>query len=138
MTEPKQAKRYARTRAAHAAETAEDYVEAIAEMIESRGECRVTDLREHFGVSHVTVVKILNRLRNEGLVQTETRTPIELTKTGSKLAEQSRERHLIVFEFLRAIGVSANVAAIDAEGIEHHVSDETLRRFQQIARNKRI
>jgi DtxR family manganese transport transcriptional regulator len=138
MTESKSAKRHAQTRAAHATEIAEDYVEAIAEIGAARGECRVMDLTERFGVTHVTVVKILNRLQREGLVRTEARGPVELTANGAQLAQRSKERHRTVFEFLRTIGVSEEVAAVDAEGIEHHVSDETLKRFQQIVRTHRI
>ena len=122
-----------RTRRDHAAETAEDYVEAIADHIETSGECRVRDLSERFGVSHVTVVRILKRLSVEGLVKTERQRPIELTPTGRRLAKACRERHDTVYRFLLAIGVPARVAAIDAEGIEHHVSKETLRKFRAIA-----
>ena len=49
-----------------------------------------------------------------------------LTDTGRKLAQDGRRRHEIVEEFLLAIGVASETARIDAEGIEHHVSGETL------------
>jgi DtxR family manganese transport transcriptional regulator len=120
-----------RTRRDHASETAEDYVEAIAEFLESRGCCRVKDLAEQFAVSHVTVNRIVDRLLREGLVETEPYRPIELTPRGKRLARKCRERHEIVYRFLLAIGVDENTAAIDAEGIEHHVSPATLRRFQE-------
>jgi DtxR family manganese transport transcriptional regulator len=35
-------------------------------------------------------------------------------------------------QFLRAIGVSEQVAAIDTEGIEHHVSRQTLDCFRKL------
>jgi DtxR family manganese transport transcriptional regulator len=138
VTKSKDATRHARTRAAHAAETAEDYVEAIAATIAARGACRVMDLTERFGVTHVTVVKILNRLQREGLVQTEARGPVQLTADGARLAQRSKERHKVVYDFLRTIGVSEEVAGVDAEGIEHHVSGETLERFRQIVEARRI
>ncbi|RMH30742.1 MAG: transcriptional regulator MntR [Planctomycetota bacterium] len=122
-----------RTRRDHAAETAEDYVEAIADLIDGAGVCRVKDLAERFAVSHVTVVRITSRLEREGLITTQPRMPIELTTTGRALAESCRERHDVVLRFLRAIGVSERTAAIDAEGIEHHVSPETLACFRAIA-----
>ncbi len=122
-----------RTRRDHAAETAEDYVEAIADLIDGAGVCRVKDLAERFAVSHVTVVRITGRLEREGLITTQPRMPIELTPAGRALAESCRERHEVVLRFLRAIGVSERTAAIDAEGIEHHVSPETLARFRAIA-----
>ncbi len=122
-----------RTRRDHASETAEDYVEAIAEIISRRGSCRVTDLAQQFAVSHVTVNRIIDRLKREGLVHTEPYRPIELTESGRQLAQECRQRHEIVYNFLLAIGVDEETAAIDAEGIEHHVSAETLKRFQEVA-----
>lgn len=120
-----------RTRDDHATETAEDYVEAMAQLIEREGACRLTDLARLFGVSHVTAKRIVERLEREGLVRTEAYRPIKLTRKGSSLARKCRERHEIVYRFLLAIGVDEATAAIDAEGIEHHVSPTTLRRFQE-------
>ncbi len=124
---------FERTRNDHASETAEDYVEAIDDMIAARGECRVTQLAAQFGVSHVTVLKVVRRLERDGLVTTEPRKPIKLTRSGKRLANRCRERHDIVYRFLLAIGVSERVAAIDSEGIEHHVSPATLKRMRAIA-----
>lgn len=118
-----------RTRRDHANETAEDYVEAVAAIRGERGVCRVVDLAKHFGVSHVTVSRIVSRLSDEGLVTTEAYRPIELTAKGRRLAKRSQERHEIVYQFLLAIGVDADTAATDAEGIEHHVSPATLERL---------
>ena len=123
--------RHKRTRDDHATELAEDYVEAIAELIEVKGSCRVTDLAEHFDVSHVTVNRAVARFQRDGLVASEPYGPIELTQQGARLAESSRQRHEVVYSFLLALGVSEETAAIDSEGIEHHVSPETLKRMQQ-------
>jgi DtxR family manganese transport transcriptional regulator len=124
------AQRFRRTRRDHATETAEDYVEAIAEIITRRGECRGTNLAQLFDVSHVTVSKTVARLKAEGLVRAEPYGPLELTARGQRLAQASRQRHDLVLRFLRAIGVSDETARVDAEGIEHHVSRETLDRFR--------
>jgi len=126
-----------RTRSDHASETAEDYVEAIAEIINQRSKCRVVDLASRFAVSHVTVSRILSRLVSLGLVETEPYQPVRLTRQGLALASQSQKRHQTVYEFLIALGVSAKTAAIDTEGIEHHVSPETLKRFQDFTRRTR-
>ncbi len=120
-----------RTRDDHATELAEDYVEAIADLIESEGACRLVDLAAHFGVSHVTANRTVGRLERDGLVTTEPYAPIELTTAGAKLAKDSRRRHEIVYQFLLALGVKEKTAAADSEGIEHHVSPETLRKMQQ-------
>lgn len=122
-----------RTRRDHATETAEDYVEAVADLIDAQGECRVRDLAGRFGVSHVTVIRVVKRLERDAYVTTEPYRPISLTASGRRLAAACRERHDIVFRFLLAIGVDERVAALDSEGIEHHVSRETLDRFRAIA-----
>ena len=132
MNEPQRiAKRHRHTRKDHASETAEDYVEAVFEIIESAGACRVVDLAKRFDVSHVTVTRIISRLQKEGYVTTEPYRPIELTSSGQKLAKDSKARHDIVFNFLVSLGVPNEIAEIDAEGLEHHVSDQTLKIFQQ-------
>jgi len=131
-----QAERFRGTRAAHADETAEDYVEAIAQLIDEQGEARVRDLSQMMGVSHVTVTRIVNRLANRTppLVTTEPYRPIALTRDGRRMADRARRRHEVVLSFLRAIGVSRRQAEIDTEGIEHHVSDETIRAMRRLIR----
>jgi len=117
-------------------EIAEDYVELIADLIAEEGEARAVDLAERFGVSNATVNKTLARLQREDLVQTRPYRSIFLTDAGGEMAKASRRRHQIVLGFLHAIGVPAEAAAIDAEGIEHHVSEETLAVFEKIANQK--
>lgn len=131
MSEATSSEPHRRTRADHKTETAEDYVEAIAEALRERNTCRVTDLAKHFGVSHVTVHRIVERLKRDGLVHSEPYKPLRLTSAGSRLANKCRERHEVVYEFLLALGIDEQTAATDAEGIEHHVSPETLRRFKE-------
>ena len=131
--EPPPPERHRRTRRDHASETAEDYVEAIDEVIGSRGECRVSDLADRFAVSHVTVTRTVGRLVRDGLAETARGRPVTLTPVGSRLAEACRERHETVLRFLRALGVSETTAQLDAEGIEHHVSTETLAAMRRLA-----
>ena len=127
VKEPKtRAKGHERTRRDHATELTQDYVEAIAELQQRLGECRVRDLAERFAVSHVTVNRAVARMKRDGYVDTEPYAPVTLTDKGRSLAEFSHRRHEIVYQFLLALGVSQRTASIDSEGIEHHVSDETL------------
>lgn len=133
MTQPQTfSDRHRRTRSDHAQETAADYVEAIDEIRATEGRCRVTDLAKRFDVTHVTVTKVVARLKREGLVTSEPYGPLELTDEGRQLAAKSRRTHKIVYDFLRAIGVSEQTAAIDTEGIEHHVSRQTLECFRRL------
>ena len=126
----KKATPHDRTRADHATELAEDYVEAISELADEAGYCRAVDLAERFGVSHVTVSRTIKRLLRDGYVDAQPYAPVTLTAKGRRVAAASRERHQTVLQFLRAIGVSERTAAIDAEGMEHHVSPETLRKMR--------
>ncbi|MCM2375230.1 manganese-binding transcriptional regulator MntR [Aporhodopirellula aestuarii] len=125
-------KSYQRIRSDHASEVAEDYVEAIADAISERGVCRAMDLVKHFAVTHATVNNTIARLQRDGLVVTEPYQPIDLTAAGRRLATQSRKRHEVVESFLKAMGVSAATAATDSEGIEHHVSKETLNAMKRV------
>ena len=117
---------FSQTRSRHASETAEDYVEAVMELVEEKGECRVLDLARYFNVSHVTVSRIVKRLQEEDLLYSKPYKPVELTSKGSKLAKRVKERHLIVLAFLIKLGVDKVNADIDSEGIEHHVGSKTL------------
>ena len=126
-----------RTREEHSHEIAQDYVEIIAELIATTGEARVIDLSRRLGVTHVTVARTIQRLQREGLVTSLPYRSIFLTASGSKLSKESRSRHEIVVEFLKSLGVPALVAESDAEGIEHHVSAETLGAFVKHLRPKK-
>jgi len=107
-------------------------VELIDSLTLEKGEARSVDLAERLGISHVTVSRTLQRLKREGYVSMEPYRSIFLTEEGKALAESARVRHTLVLRFLLALGVPEDVADGDAEGIEHHVSAQTLaamRRF---------
>ncbi len=135
--QPERAKQHAQVRRAHASETADDYVEAIAMICQEKQACRAVDLAKQFGVSHVTVNRTLGRLKLQGLVTAEPYGPVQLTPQGLRIARQAKERHDIVYEFLLALGVTEPNASIDAEGIEHHVSPETLRLMREFSDPRR-
>ena len=126
------AAKFDRIRRAHQSEVAEDYVEMISDLIEETGEARTVDLAARFGVTSPTVNAIVRRLQRENLVETRPYRSIFLTEAGKALAESSRARHQIVRDFLVTIGVPETIAEEDAEGVEHHVSEETLAVLAQI------
>jgi len=125
------AETFRRSRRDRAAETAQDYVEAIADLTAAIGEARVVDLARRLGVTHVTVNRTLARLKRNGFVNTKPYRAIFLTGSGRTLAEECKRRHETVVAFLRSLGVSEKAAEMDAEGIEHHVSSETLAVFER-------
>lgn len=109
----------------------EDYVELIADLIEDGNEARQVDIAARLGVAQPTVAKMLARLAAEGLVSRKPYRGVFLTDDGRKVARESRLRHQTVEAFLLSLGVSAKTARLDAEGIEHYVSAETLDAFRK-------
>lgn len=136
-TPTQQAASLRRSRRDRAVETAQDYVEAIADLSAALGKARVVDLARRLGVTHVTVNRTLARLQSSGYVTTQPYRAILLTDAGRKLAAECKQRHETVTAFLRSLGVPEKVAELDAEGIEHHVSPETLAAFERLL-NKSI
>lgn len=125
-----QAKWFSRVREAHKVETTEDYVELIADLINANQEARLSDLAQRLGVAHATASKVLSRLKEEGYVSSQPYRSIFLTQAGIDLAARCKQRHQIILDFLIRLGVSREAAEYDAEGIEHHISEETLEAFK--------
>src|ERR1035437_7258505 len=71
-----------RTRSANDAETSQDYLEVIADLIDAVGEARAVDIARRLGVTHVTVVKTVGRLQRNGLVTSRPYRSIFLTDSG--------------------------------------------------------
>lgn len=120
-------------REARSRELAEDYVELIAELIHDHGEARPVDIAARLGVKVPTVSKTLDRLAREGLITRAKYRSVFLTDAGRALAKECRRRHEIVLRFLINLGLDAETAERDAEGIEHHVSERTLALFAAFA-----
>src|SRR5690242_13348876 len=132
----RQAEYLSQTRREHANEIAEDYVEAIADLVSETGEARVVDLAKRLGVTHVTVNRTISRLQKTGLVTSQPYRAIFLTDTGRNLAASCKSRHETVVAFLRSLGIPERIAERDAEGIEHHVSPDTLAAFKTVLQKR--
>lgn len=113
----------------------EDYVELIADLLAEGREARQVDIATRLGVSQPTVAKMLTRLSNEGYVHRRPYRGVFLTGKGQSVADEAKNRHRIVESFLRALGISEETLRVDAEGIEHYVSDETLAAFDRALAN---
>ncbi|MEK9662585.1 MAG: manganese-binding transcriptional regulator MntR [Alphaproteobacteria bacterium] len=126
-----QAQAFQRVRDAHASEIVEDYVELIGDLTEVDGAARAVDLARRFGVTPATVNATLKRLERDGFVTSAPYRAVFLTEKGRMLADRCRARHAVVRDFLVALGVDPVTADADAEGIEHHVSKQTLEAFRR-------
>lgn len=132
LDETKPENRFARAREAQSAALLEDYAEMIGDLIEELGEARVADIAKRMGVSQPTATKSVARLKREGLATSRPYRGIFLTEEGTALATRVRARHRTVVEFLIKMGVPKDIAELDAEGIEHHVSQVTLTVFEKV------
>jgi DtxR family manganese transport transcriptional regulator len=130
----RQALSFRHAREARRLELVEDYVELIDDLIRDSGEARQVDIAARLGVAQPTVAKMLRRLVDDGLVSRRPYRGVCLTEEGTARALRSRERHRIVETFLLKLGVSAETARCDAEGIEHHASEETLAAFEKFGK----
>jgi DtxR family manganese transport transcriptional regulator len=129
--EPTQALRFGRARTARSSAVQEDYVELIADLMAAHGEARATDIAKRMGVTHPTALKSITRLKREGLVTSRPYRGIFLTEAGHELAQRVRARHRLMVEVLVALGVPAETAEADAEGMEHYASEATLAAFSR-------
>lgn len=121
---------FRQAREARRLELVEDYLELISDLIAASGEARQVEIAARLGVAQPTVAKMLRRLADDGLVSQKPYRGVFLTEAGQAMADHARARHHLVESFLRALGIDAATARRDAEGIEHHVSAETLAAFQ--------
>jgi len=131
-----QARAFRQAREARRVELLEDYAELVDDLFRAGGEARQVDIAARLGVSQPTVARMIGRMIEEGLAERRPYRGVFLSDAGRALAEASRERHRIVEQFLTDLGVSPEVARRDAEGIEHHVSPETLQRFRAFSAAK--
>ena len=128
---------FKKVRDAHKTENTEDYLEIIADLLNAKGEARIVDIAEKLGIAQATANKTVQRLQSQGYVNKEPYRSIFLTLKGQKVASASKKRHIIVLTFLQNLGLDHKTAEADAEGIEHHVSDKTLKKMEQL-NNKKI
>ena len=115
----------------------EDYLEVIYELIKKKGYATQTDISESLNVSLPSVTKMLRRLDESKYLKYEKYRGINLTDEGIEVAENIHEKHGLLSEFFKMIGVDEEVANIDAEGIEHHLHPLTLKKLREFIRNHR-
>ena len=112
----------------------EDYLEVIYELITQKGYATTVDISDYLNVSSPSVTKMLQRLNESGHVNYERYRGISLTESGVAVAKNMHDRHGILADFLKMIGVDEDTANRDAEGIEHHLHPETLKKLEEFIR----
>lgn len=104
----------------------EDYLERIYELIQAKGYARAVDIAEALGISQPSVTSMVQRMAASGLVNYEKYRGLTLTDAGKTVAEKIQIRHKILLQFFSVIGISEEVQEHDIEGLEHHLSEETI------------
>lgn len=104
----------------------EDYLERICELLDRKSYARVTDIAEELSVKPASVTAMLHKLENDGYVIREAYRGFSLTKEGSSVGKKIQKRHEILTRFLTFLKVDPKVVADDIDGLEHHLSDQTL------------
>ena len=108
----------------------EDYLEVIYELVEQKGYATTVDISTFLNVSAPSVTKMTQRLDETGYLKYEKYRGIRLTDEGVRIAQNIRNRHGLLAEFFKMIGVDEDSANSDAEGIEHHLHPETIKRLE--------
>ena len=134
--EASDADRFTNARANRSTALFEDYTELIADLAEEFGEARITDIARRLGVTHPTANKAVLRLKREGLVVSRPYRGVFLTEAGAAMAQRVKARHRLVVRLLIAVGVPPEAAEMDAEGMEHYVSETTLKAFEAYLADK--
>jgi len=129
---------FKKVRNAHKTENTEDYLELIGDLLSLQGEARIVDIANALDIAQATANKTIKRLQKQGYVKKEPYRSIFLTVKGQKIASISRKRHNIVYNFLLNLGLDKKIAAADAEGIEHHVSNKTLSKMEKFNKINKI
>jgi Mn-dependent DtxR family transcriptional regulator len=104
----------------------EDYLEKIYELMKEKGYARVSDIASSLSVQPSSVTKMIQKLDEKKLVTYEKYRGIVLTPRGEQLGKLMKQRHKMLEEFLRILGVAEETIQKDVEGIEHHVSPSTM------------
>jgi len=128
---------FRKIRNSHTNENTEDYLELIGDLLNQNGEARIVDIAEKLDIAQATANKTIKRLVSQGYLRKEPYRSIFLTLKGQVIASNSKKKHKIVYNFLKNLGLDHHTASADSEGIEHHVSEKTLRKMQQLNKSKK-
>lgn len=104
----------------------EDYLEQIHNLIGSKGYARVVDIAQNLGISQASVTNMIQKLDAEGFVIYERYRGVVLTEEGRKVGAEIARRHEVLTRLLAGFGLDPQTVHEDVEGMEHHISRQTL------------
>ena len=103
----------------------EDYLEKIHLLINEKGYARTVDIASLLNVLPSSATKMIQKLDEMGFVVYEKYRGFILTEKGKRTAQSLAEKHQLLEDFLRMIGVNEENIYQEVEGIEHHISQQT-------------
>ncbi len=107
-------------------QSAEDYLERIQELMEEKGYARVVDIASSLQVRQASVTSMVQKLAEQGYLNYEKYRGLILTDKGRTVARQIQERHATLSRFFSLLGLDTATQQADIEGIEHHLSPDTV------------
>ncbi|AIQ25303.1 transcriptional regulator MntR [Paenibacillus sp. FSL E2-8871] len=110
----------------------EDYLERIYKLIDEKGYARVSDIAEGLEVHPSSVTKMIQKLDKDEYLIYEKYRGLVLTNKGKKVGKRLVDRHQLLEEFLGLIGVQQEYIYNDVEGIEHHLSWDSITRIETL------
>lgn len=114
-------------------QSAEDYLERIHELIQDKGYARVVDIASSLDVKQASVTSMVQKLGELGYVKYEKYRGLLLTDKGREVARRIQQRHATLSRFFSLLGLDAQTQQADIEGIEHHLSGETVECLADLA-----
>ena len=115
-------------------QTAEDYLERIHELIEQKGYARVVDIASSLKVKQASVTSMVQKLAEAGYLKYEKYRGLILTEQGRGVAREIQSRHETLSRFFSLFGLDPETQRQDIEGIEHHLSPDTVQILSDLAR----
>ena len=109
----------------------EDYLEVIAELVELKGYATTLDISRFMNVTPTSVTKMLQKLDEKKYLEYEKYHGINLTTMGKHVADSIRRKHSTLLEFFEILNVGKEIANQDTEGLEHHLSDKTIKQLKK-------
>ncbi|MSU03892.1 MAG: transcriptional regulator MntR [Pedosphaera sp.] len=107
-------------------QSAEDYLERIQELIDEKGYARVVDIANSLQVKQASVTSMVQKLSELGFIHYEKYRGLTLTTAGHDVAQLIKKRHHTLSRFFSILGLPPEIQQQDIEGIEHHLSPETV------------
>ena len=114
-------------------QSAEDYLERIHELIQEKGYARVVDIASSLKVKQASVTSMVQKLGEAGYLNYEKYRGLILTDMGRAVACKIQQRHLTLSRFFSLLNLDAETQRLDIEGIEHHLSPDTVECLADLA-----